>query len=343
MKKKVLFIMGTAHCGSTLLTMVLGGHPDCVAIGELSNLPDFYRRGKPVCSVCEGECDFWDRRFSAEDYQLLCGGLAEQRLHKNIPLKLEKAVRGLLKNDQVFNPYTLIASRSEEQVIIDSTKTVYWLEKKLAAREFRQGMVEPYLLHLIRDGRAVMSSYSRRKMYHGMSAEEFGQSFGEMWQARLHNEYRFYNKFAKQFGGRYTDHQRRFRYETFATQPEETAQSLCDWLGISYERNMLDYRNNKTHVISGNDRTRASVKKYQEQKTQTQVDPVSTAPVSTAPVSTAQNPTAAETTVATTAKPKTIQEFGIKLNQQWKHILSEAQIAAFYKATDGMNKRYEWK
>ena len=241
----------------------------------------------------------------------------------------------MLKNDQVFNPYSLIAARSEEQVIVDSTKTVYWLEKKLAAREFRQGMVEPYLLHLIRDGRAVMASYSRRKVYHGMSAQEFGQSFGEMWQARLNNEYRFYDKFAKRFGGQYPDHQRRFRYETFATQPEETAKSLCNWLGIPYERDMLDYRNNKTHVISGNDRTRASVKKYRGEKAQT-------TQVQAAQSQTAQTQKGAETTITATAKPKTIQEFGIKLNQQWKTILSKEQIAAFYQATDRMNERYEW-
>ncbi len=323
MKQKVLFIMGTAHCGSTLLTMVLGGHPDCLAVGELSNLPDFYRRGKPVCSVCQGECDFWDHRFSDADYQLLSGGLAEQRLHKNVPLKVEKAVRGLLKTDQVFNPYTLIGSKVDQTVIVDSTKTVYWLEKKLAAREFQSDLIEPYLLHLIRDGRAVMASYSRRKEYHGLSAEQFGQTFGQMWQARIKNEYRFFESFADQFSDRYPHNQKRLRYEAFATQPEETLQSLCDWIGIPFQRNMLDYRNHKNHVISGNDRTRASVQKYKGSSAVRQVSAVATAERET--------------------EQKTIEDFGIKFTQQWKRILSPEQIDAFYRATDGMNKAYEWK
>ncbi|MEL6940044.1 MAG: sulfotransferase [Cyanobacteria bacterium J06598_1] len=326
MKKKVLFIMGTAHCGSTLLTLILGGHPSCMSIGELSTLPDLYRRGKPVCSVCQGKCSFWDDRFTAKDYQLLCGGLSEQRLHKHIPLRLEKAVRGVLKNDQVFNPYSLIASKLDEAVIVDSTKTVYWLEKKLAAREFQQGLVEPYLLHLIRDGRAVMASYSRRKVYHGLSAEEFGQQFGTMWQKRVNNEYRFFDSFANTLGKRYPSHQQRLRYETLATEPEETTRSLCDWLGIPFERNMLDYRNHENHVIAGNDRTRASVAKHKstvQAQTQTQAQ--------------------AQAVEAANAKPKPIQEFGIKLNQRWKTILSPEQIAAFYQATDDMNKAYEWE
>lgn len=329
--------MGTAHCGSTLLTMVLGGHSDCLAIGELSNLPDLYGRGRPVCSACDGECTLWDRRFSADDYELLCAGLAEQRLHKHIPLKLEKAFRGALKTDQVFNPYTLIASKVEEPIIVDSTKTVYWLEKKLAAREFRQDMIEPYLLHLIRDGRAVMASYSRRKVYQDMSDEQFGRSFGKMWQARLKNEYRFYDKFAKRFGGRYADHQRRFRYETFATQPEEMAKSLCDWLGIPFERNMLDYRNHKNHIISGNERTKATVQRHQRQEGIEQ-KASKESPWKQHHESEKMSKVATETV----AEKSAIQDFGIKLNQQWKDILSEAQIAAFYRATNRMNERYEW-
>lgn len=310
--------MGTAHCGSTLLTMVLGGHSDCLAIGEISNLPDFYRRGKPICSTCEGDCDFWDKRFSPADYQLLCGGLSEQRLHKHIPLKLEKAVRGWLKIDQVFNPYTLISSKATQTVLVDSTKTVYWLEKKLAAREFKDGLVEPYLLHLIRDGRAVMASYSRRKVYHNLSTEQFGQQFGTLWQTRINNEHRFFETFKATFGQRYPNHQYRLRYETFATDPETTARSLCSWLSIPFERNMLDYRNHTTHIVSGNEGTRNSRKTDKPLTTQR----------------------SEESTVTNTT---TVQDFGIKLNQRWRTLLSPEQIAAFYRVTSGMNKAYEWE
>ncbi|MEO1386592.1 MAG: sulfotransferase [Cyanobacteria bacterium J06634_6] len=309
MKKKVLFIMGTAHCGSTLLTLVLGGHSQCRAVGEISNLPDFYRRGKPVCSLCNGRCSFWNERFSAADYQLLCGGLSEQRLHKYIPLKVEKTVRGMLKVDQVFNPYTLIGSRIEEQVIVDSTKTVYWLEKKLAAREFQQGLVEPYLLHLIRDGRAVMASYGRRKEYQGLSATEFGQRFGKMWQARVNNERRFFDQFSTQFD----TPPKRLRYEEFATEPEQQAQSLCDWLGIPFEPSMLDYRNHENHVISGNGGTRGSTKAKQR-----------------------------ESGTVVIAPETTQESHGIQLKQKWRNILSAEHIDAFYKTTDSQNIQYEW-
>ena len=317
MRKKVVFIMGTAHCGSTLLTMVLGSHSDCLALGEVSNYPDAYRKGKPICSVCVGDCAFWDHHFSEQDAQLLCHGFAERRLHTHIPLKLEKAVRGFFKNDQAFNPYSLIASKVQETTLIDSTKTVYWLEKKLAAREFKDKLLEPYLIHLIRDGRAVMGSYSRRKEYQGLSAEAFGTQFGTLWQTRLNNEHRFYDGFS--------GHKIRLRYEEFATQPEQTATTLCKWLGLPFQPDMLNYWKHQHHTISGNSGTRASVQKYQKQNTQSQLDKVE----------------AKEKAKASKSQVNKAPE--IKLNIRWDKTLSQDQIAAFYKATNNMNRVYEWQ
>lgn len=296
-KKKVVFIMGTAHCGSTLLTLVLGGHCQCLSLGEISNLPDFYRRNKPICSVCQGECSLWNHQFSDQDLQLLSHGFAERRLHSFMPLKIEKQVRRFLKADQVFNPYSLIASRIKEQILIDSTKTVWWLQKKLAAREFDEGL-SPYLIHLIRDGRAVMSSYSRRKQYQGLTPQQFGEQFGKLWKDRVTNENNFFDSFSGE--------KIRLRYEEFATQPEATAQFLCSWLDIDFQHDMLSYWKHEHHTISGNSGTRASVQKYQNDAQST-------------------------------------RDLGIKLNQKWQKILSVEQIAAFYKATDSMNKAYEWQ
>ncbi|MEO0768093.1 MAG: sulfotransferase [Cyanobacteria bacterium J06649_4] len=329
MRKKVIFIMGTAHCGSTLLTMVLGSHTECLALGEVSNFPEAYRKGKPICAVCQGECSFWNHRFSPAESQLLVDGFSEQRLHKHIPLKLEKKVRGLLKMDQVFNPYSLIASKVDETVLIDSTKTVYWLTKKLAAREFTDHLLEPYLIHLIRDGRAVMGSYSRRKQYQGLSAQDFGEQFGTLWKTRLNNENNFFD--------RYQGNKRQLRYEEFATQPEKIATDLCDWLGIPFEVDMLNYWKHQHHTISGNGGTRASVKKYQE-KNSTEKSSLEQKAYKNAEQNNA--PTAAAIAGKHTAPAK---DFGIRLNVKWPKTLSSEQLEAFYRTTNNMNKAYEWE
>lgn len=311
MKKKIVFIMGTAHCGSTLLTLVLGSHSDCRALGEVSNIPDFYRHQKPICSVCQGDCSFWDKTFSEQEMQTLSKGFSEQRLHKHIPLKLEKAVRGFLRTDQVLNPYSLIASKVSETVLVDSTKTVYWLEKKLAAREFTSGKLDAQLIHLIRDGRAVMNSYSRRKHYHALSAEQFGKQFGALWMNRINAE----NSFFDAFSGK----KLRLRYEEFATQTEDTLQKLCNWLALDFQPGMIQYWRHEHHTVSGNTGTHALIKKYQ-----------GTERKETSPRAQLK---------AHTESPK---DFRISLDQRWRRTLSDEQIAAFYKQTNGLNKAYEW-
>ena len=307
MKKKVVFIMGTAHCGSSLLNLVLDSHTDCLGLGELSNLPNFYRRQKPLCSVCQGDCSFWHHHFSQQEMQLLSQGFADQRIHKYIPLQLEKTVRGWLKKDRPFNPYSLIANKVNETVLIDSTKTVYWLKRKLDAREFKENLLDVYLVHLIRDGRAVMGSYSRRKEYQGLTAQQFGQQFGDLWKNRLTNENNFFNNF--------TGHKLELRYETFATQPEQTAQEICQWLDIEFQPDMLNYKTHEHHPISGNSGTHDSVKQYQKGK-----------------AAIARNKPSEQTISS-----------GINLNVRWPQTLSPEQIAAFYQTTAGMNKAYEWQ
>ncbi|MGB3767629.1 MAG: sulfotransferase [Phormidesmis sp.] len=308
MKKKVVFIMGTAHCGSTLLTLVLGSHSNCRALGEVSNLPEFHRNHQSPCSVCKGECSFWQSAFSKQDMQALSQGFAERRIHRHIPLKLEKTVRGLLKNDRLFNPYSIIASRTDEAVLIDSTKTVYWLEKKLAAREFQAGLLDAQLIHLIRDGRAVMNSYARRKCYQGLSAEQFGQQFGELWMNRINNEHRFFDGFAGK--------KVRLRYEEFATNTENTLKDLCARLDLDFQLDMMNYWKHEHHTISGNSGTHSLINKHQD--------------------------SALKQAVAVQVKPKAEKEFSIRLDQRWKTKLSAEQVAAFYNSTGNMNEAFEW-
>ena len=300
--------MGTAHCGSTLLTLVLGSHSNCRALGEVSNLPEFHRNHQSPCSVCKGDCKFWDSTLSSQDMQTLSQGFAERRIHQHIPLKLEKAVRGLLKNDQVFNPYSLIAARTDEAVLIDSTKTVYWLERKLAAREFKAGLLDAQLIHLIRDGRAVMNSYARRSHYHGLSAEQFGQQFGELWMNRINNEHRFFDNFSGK--------KLALRYEEFATHTESTLKNLCAWLDLDFQPDMVNYWKHEHHTISGNSGTHALISKHQE--------------------------STSEQSATIQTKPKAEKEFSIRLDKRWQTKLSSEQIAAFYNSTNNLNKAYEW-
>lgn len=299
--------MGTAHCGSTLLTLILGSHSDCLALGEISNLPRFYRKNKPICSICQGDCHFWNHNFSSQERQLLSQGFSDQRIHPSIPLKLEKTVRGLLGNDRVFNPYSLIFSKVNKNVLIDSTKTVYWLKKKLVAKEFKENLIEAYLIHLIRDGRAVMSSYLTRNQ--DMTVKQFS----ELWVKRINDENNFFNH---SFSGKKIE----LRYEEFATKTAETIKNLCEWLDLDFQPEMINYWQHEHHIISGNTGTRSLIDKYQSRQ---QI----------------------KKSVKTQDQQKSYQEerdFHIELDCRWKTRLSSQQIAEFSQITGDLNKSYEW-
>jgi len=58
-----------------------------------------------------------------------------------------------------FNSY--LFAKTKKDILVDSSKYIFGIANKLKAREFRAGLIEAYLIHMIRDGRAVANSYLR--------------------------------------------------------------------------------------------------------------------------------------------------------------------------------------
>ena len=58
---KLIGIVGTSYCGSTLLSFILGSHPEVFATSELNTL--FRQKEKTQCSICKEECSFWTKEF----------------------------------------------------------------------------------------------------------------------------------------------------------------------------------------------------------------------------------------------------------------------------------------
>ncbi|NER03500.1 MAG: sulfotransferase [Okeania sp. SIO3C4] len=240
MKKKVLFILGTAYCGSTLLSLILDSHPQCFTVGELSNLPEFNNKGKLD--------NFWSHQFSQKELQNLCLGLSNARISSPIPLKVEKFFREIV-NDDIFRPYSIIASKTPADIIVDSTKTIYWISSMLQLKELKKRF-DIYLLHLVRDGRAVLNSYLKKRR--NMTVKKIG----DLWLKRVTNNEVFFENFS-------TENKILVRYEKLVTQPQAITQEICDFLGIEFRTEMLEYWKYEHHIISGNRGIRASINKYQ--------------------------------------------------------------------------------
>ena len=61
-----VFVLGVAHCGSTLLGRLLDSHPDLLCVGELLRLGEAIEKGLPCsCGASLEQCELWGARLES--------------------------------------------------------------------------------------------------------------------------------------------------------------------------------------------------------------------------------------------------------------------------------------
>jgi hypothetical protein len=175
-KVKVVYIVGPARSGSTILQNILGEIDGFFAAGELHYLWEraLGQQSRCGCGRPLNRCDVWsavlDRVLSAPPGREagLPGLLAWQ--HATVRLRHTGRLLRQSKQTRVFSPidpytravaalYEAIAQVTHARVIVDSSK------KSSGAALLRLlPEVDPYVVHLVRDPRAVAHSWSRLKM-----------------------------------------------------------------------------------------------------------------------------------------------------------------------------------
>ena len=171
---KVLYIAGQGRSGSTLLERMLGQLDCCVSVGELRLIWD---RGFAENQLCGCEVPFNDCQFWASVLEEAFGGSEHVQLHDI--RSLWRSVDGVRYIPQMILPwrtdgyrqrldnyrefmgklYLAIAQVSGKRIIIDSSKYA-WYAFMLSTLP----QIDPYLLHLVRDSRAVSFSWLRKKI-----------------------------------------------------------------------------------------------------------------------------------------------------------------------------------
>lgn len=244
MSKKVIFVMGPGHCGSTLLDLILGSHSQAFSLGEFHRL--WHQLDKPksgeyvhICGVCEGKCPFWNGQVS----------LPLLKLFFSRKSKLHLGLGGIARH--IVHPYQYLFKWSGKSIVIDSSKQAGWIERQLHKKYTWRGMV-PYLVYMCRDGRAVVNSYLRKYPDRGIDR------ISENWMRQIKGMNEFYLKFPDR-------RKIQVHYETLATEPKKTFENLCAFLGIEFEPNMLCYWEHGHHHIFGNGGTRSLIYKYRKQ------------------------------------------------------------------------------
>lgn len=230
---KIVYVMGSGHCGSTLLDMLLNGHQQIVGLGEVIRLPRLINEGKPPRHRHLLDTPFWrdvTHRFEkTSSIPLKHFDSTHPPWHAILSWGADDIAQWAQPNQFFFS---CIQQATGARILTDTSKIPHRLY--LLAHS---GLFDIKVIHLIRDGRAVINSYIRRRGRIGWGLR--------MWAPQALSGFFLPRKLPNQAW-------LRIRYETLATQPEETLKTICAFLGVSFEPQMLAYRSQPYFGIPGN-------------------------------------------------------------------------------------------
>ncbi|TVP52319.1 MAG: sulfotransferase [Halomonadaceae bacterium] len=217
MRQKILLIAGIGHSGSTMLDLVLGGHPQVRGGGEVSKVlrtplaeyPRRYEQGSCSCGARPVDCSFWSDSLSwLKDHQA-----------DTVEQKYDAFIRHFQQQ------------YGDNKILLDSSKTV---------RPFMAYLHEHYdvrVIFLVRDIRSWVNS---RRSQEGKGV----LSLMMRWKRG--------NQRTERFLKRHNMATLTLGYEELALYPEIMLQKVCDFAGIDYTPAMLDVQNSQSHIIRGN-------------------------------------------------------------------------------------------
>jgi hypothetical protein len=171
---KVLYLMGSSRCGSTILGNILGEIDGFVSVGEVRHLWDRVIRNRLCgCGVLLSECEIWSKvleRTQEDAYgrvieprDVIEWQRATLRWHHTWRIlrmsELSSKHPKVLAYSRVIGKiYRSVADLTRSHVIVDGTKH----PPNGALLRLLPG-IEPYFVHMVRDGRAVAHSRAKPK------------------------------------------------------------------------------------------------------------------------------------------------------------------------------------
>jgi len=159
----VLYIAGYGRSGSTVLDVLLGGHPRVVSVGELVFLGSDWQSEDRKCACGEPyeNCPFWKGLFKDSREVNSLERVVRDIEHRHALPRLlfdshsEEEKRDYRRRTRKLFEY--IAQQGRADLVVDSSKSGrqaagrFWALKNIAGLDVR-------VLHLVRDGRAALRS-----------------------------------------------------------------------------------------------------------------------------------------------------------------------------------------
>jgi hypothetical protein len=246
-----IFIVGASRSGTAMLHAILGRNPCIGLMGETHYFDDLRPRmaGKLISEMSEDErasCENYFRALTERPYGKQ--GDPEASWIESGVLLAEAATTGD-DTDSLFEAFCKMYTKRIGAVIWGekTPRHVFRIDDILEA--FPQGKV----ICLVRDPRAVISSYRDWRYQGGLQEGENDMDYKEAIRADEDRARKSYNIVLASLMWRAatnaafsgierhgTDRVRVLRYEDITNEPEGNLKNLCNWLGVSFDIEMLE-------------------------------------------------------------------------------------------------------
>ena len=257
-KIKIIYIAGSSRSGSTILGKYLGQYIQFFHVGEMRYVWEKNIRDSLVCECGEPllECKFWknviDNAFgNIEDINIdemisFCHWVgSNKRVVRLFRYNKKRYLQNFSSNSKVMERFYEYAYKySNAEFIVDGSKyPMYGFMLSLLPN------TEVYMIHLVRDPRAVAFSWTRKKIFNPVSKREmprksiFQGTF--MW---IKNN--LIVEFVKLF---YFKNSLFVKYEEFSSYPELCITNILNWLTkLTNDTTTLSGYREDQHSTSGN-------------------------------------------------------------------------------------------
>ena len=225
----VVYILGSGHCGSTLLNLLLNAHPSMVGLSELVSIQNYLHPGQDAMLTDQA---LWVK--TRERFEHIAPHGRFDDIDLSTP-SLMQILGNRLPSSWVRDNYYLLCSVlavMEKDVAVDASKGV----RRLLALE-KTGMYDFRVIHLVRNGRAVVHSY-RKKGYGFLSS--FRRWFIPAvftWQVMSPS---------------LKSATLTVKYEDLCDDPERVLKTVCRHVRLPYTDKMLAYRSVPYIGVGGN-------------------------------------------------------------------------------------------
>lgn len=242
----VIYITSQGHSGSTLLTLLLGGHPDIFAIGEVNAFSEerriarFKKYQKKMALIPH------DKRREYESHlekSCMCGAEAikvcpvwsrvDRYLREHFDLSLDQLDVNNADND-VFRRHNLALFQAAAAVanvnfVIDATKEMSRMKRLQCLDELD---VRP--IHLRRSAHGYVYSGVKRNLPWWKYVRSYVIREIERTLFLSRQDHFF------------------VQYESLATQTQTIIADIMKWLELPFHSNQLKWSGSKQHLIAGN-------------------------------------------------------------------------------------------